>query len=85
MQDRSDFRTRLDGQPQPQDAAVAAQPRSQLIQLKRGKLEMIENVFVQGLSARDNQVVMVACREPKTRSAADGSNPSASAASTMAT
>ena len=35
--------------------------------------------------ARDSQVVTVACRKPKTRSAADGSNPSASAVSTIAT
>src|SRR5215472_2956631 len=35
--------------------------------------------------ARVNQVVMVACRLPKIREAADGSSPSASAESTMAT
>jgi hypothetical protein len=52
MQDRKDFRTGVDGQPQPQDAAVAPQPRPQLIQLEIGKLEVTENVFVQGLSVR---------------------------------
>jgi hypothetical protein len=49
MQDRKDLRTGVDGQPQPQDVAVAAQPRPQLIQLEIGKVEVTENVFVQGL------------------------------------
>src|SRR5438067_7578369 len=35
--------------------------------------------------ARVSQVVIVACRKPKTRSAAEGSSPSASADSTTAT
>ena len=35
--------------------------------------------------ARDSQVVMVACRKPKTREAAEGSSPSARAESTWAT
>jgi hypothetical protein len=50
MQDRKDFGTGVDGQPQPQDAAVAAQPCPQLIQLQIGKVEVTENVFVQRLS-----------------------------------
>jgi hypothetical protein len=49
VQDRKNLRTGVDGQPQPQDVGVAAQPRPQLIQLEIGKLEVTENVFVQGL------------------------------------
>ena len=49
MQDRKDLRRGVDGQPQPQDVGVAAQPRPQLIQLEIGKLELTEKVFVQGL------------------------------------
>jgi hypothetical protein len=49
MQDRKKLRTGVDDQPQPQDVGMAAQPRPQLIQRERGKLELTENVFVQGL------------------------------------
>jgi hypothetical protein len=46
MQDRKDLRTGVDGQPQPQDVGVAAQPRPQLIQLEIGKLELTEKVLM---------------------------------------
>jgi hypothetical protein len=58
MQHRKDLRTGFDGQPQPQDVGVAAQPRPQLIQLEIGKLEVTENVFVQGLC------VLASARQP---------------------
>jgi len=44
------FRTGVDDQPQPQHLRMAAEPGSQFIQLEIGKLEMTENVVVQGLS-----------------------------------
>src|SRR5215472_12551584 len=46
------FRTGVDDQPQPQHLRMAAEPGSQFIQLEIGKLEMTENVVVQGLSMR---------------------------------
>jgi hypothetical protein len=52
MQDRKDLRTGVDGQPQPQDVGVAAQPRPQLVQLEIGKLEVTEKVLMQGLSVQ---------------------------------
>jgi hypothetical protein len=50
MQDRKDLRTGVDGQPQPQDVGVAAQPRPQFVQLDIRKLEMTEKVRVKALS-----------------------------------
>ena len=49
MEHRKNLGAGGDGQPQPQDVGVAAQPRPQLIQLEIGKPEVTENVFVQGL------------------------------------
>src|SRR5260370_1379570 len=64
MQDRKDLRTGVDGQPQPQDVGVAAQPRPQLVQLAIGKLELTEKRLMQGLS--------VPARPPTPRAAQGG-------------
>jgi len=52
------------------------------------EVEMAEEALVQGLRVHGlhgiERLVMVACRKPKTRSAAEGSSPSASADSTIA-
>jgi hypothetical protein len=47
MQDRKDLRTGVDGQPQPQDVGVAAQPRPQLVQLEVLEVQMAEEALVQ--------------------------------------
>ena len=49
MQDRKDLRTGVDGQPQPQDVGVPAQPGAQLVQLQVWEVEMAEEALVQGL------------------------------------
>src|SRR6266567_7784837 len=49
MQDRKDLRTGVDGQPQPQDVGVAAQPRPQLVQLEVLEVEMEEEPLVQSV------------------------------------
>jgi hypothetical protein len=50
MEDRKNLRSGVDGQPQPQDVGVAAQPGAQFVQLEIGKLEMTEKVLVEGVS-----------------------------------
>ena len=40
---------RINGQPQPQHLLVAAQPRSQFVQLEVGDLQGVEATLVQGL------------------------------------
>ncbi len=50
MEGRKYLRSGVDGQPQPQDVSVAAQPRPQFVQLEIGKLEMTEKVLVERLS-----------------------------------
>jgi len=43
------FRTGVDGQPEPQRLRMAAQPGSQFIQLKMREVEMAEEALVQGV------------------------------------
>src|SRR5215831_19509013 len=50
MQDRKDFRPGVDRQPQPQDAAVAAESGAQFVQLDVRDLQGVEAVLVQALS-----------------------------------
>ena len=49
MEDGNDLREGVDGQPQPQDLLIAAQPGSQLVQLEVRKLEVGEAAPMQGL------------------------------------
>src|SRR6266566_3332079 len=50
MEDGKNLRTGVDGQPQPQDVCVAAEPGAQFVQLEIRKLEMTEKVLVEGVS-----------------------------------
>ena len=43
------FRTGVDGQPEPQHLRMAAEPGSQFIQLKMREVEMAEEALVQGV------------------------------------
>jgi hypothetical protein len=78
----------IDGQPQPENLLGAAQSGAQFVQLNVRDLEVAEIVLVQGLSVHGlratERLVIVACRKPKIRSAAEASSPSASAANTTA-
>ena len=89
LQHRKNFRAGINGQPEPLHLRMAAQPRAQFVQLEVREPKMSRwdrSCKVCACSpARVNQVVMVACWEPKTREAAEGSSPSASADSTIAT
>jgi hypothetical protein len=80
---------RINGQPEPQHLCGVAQPGAQFVQLHVWELEVAESVLVQGLSVFESRgterLVIVACRKPKTRSAAEASSPSASADNTTAT
>ncbi len=49
MEDRKNFRTGVDCQPQPQDVSSVVQPCPQFVQLEIWKLETAEESFVQGL------------------------------------
>ena len=49
MKDRNDLCQGVDGQPEPEDLLVAAQPGSQFIQLEVREPEMAEGALVQGL------------------------------------
>ncbi len=87
MEDGNKLREGVDGQPQPEHLLVAAQPGAQFIQLQVREPEMAEGALVQALcvleSRESERLVMVACREPKTRRASDGSSPQARADSTI--
>jgi hypothetical protein len=88
MEHRKNLGARIDDQPEPQDLLDVAQPGAQFVQMEVRELEMAEEVLVQGVCAHQHgteRLMIVACRKPKTRSAADGSSPSASAESTIAT
>ena len=50
MQDGKYLRTRIDGQPQPQDLFGVVQPGAQFVQLDIRKLEMTEKMLVEALS-----------------------------------
>jgi hypothetical protein len=50
VEDGKKLCTWVDGQPQPQDVFVAAQPGAQFVQLDIGKLEMTEKVLVEAFS-----------------------------------
>jgi hypothetical protein len=78
----------VDGQPEPEHVCGAAQPGVEFIQLQMREVQVAEIVLVQRLS------MLPSAREPdrdgrfwkpKTRSAAEGSSPSASAERTIAT
>ena len=76
---------RVDGQPEPQHVSGAAKPGAQFVQLEVREPESGGRSARAGF-ARAHQhgierLVIVARRKPKTRSAAEGSNPSASARS----
>ncbi len=79
MENGKKLRGGVDGQPQPQHMCVAARPGTQFIQLEVWEPEMAEGVLVQSLSMLESRaterLAMVACREPKTRSAAERSSP----------
>ncbi len=66
MEDGKNLRAGVDGQPQPENLFVAAQPGSQFIQLEVRELEIARrerSCKVCACSpARVSQVVMVACR-----------------------
>jgi hypothetical protein len=49
MQDRKDLRTGVDGQPQPQDVGVPAQPGAQFVQLEVREVQMAAEALVQGV------------------------------------
>ncbi len=88
LKHRQKLGARIDGQPQPQHLRGARSLVRISSNCRCGMCRSWKQCSCKSSAcspARDNQVVMVACRKPKTRSAADGSNPSARAASTMAT
>src|SRR5215472_16616164 len=49
MKDGKNLRARVDGQPQPDDLFVAAQPGSQFIQLEVREVEIAEGALVEGV------------------------------------
>ncbi len=86
LKHRQNLGTGIDGHPQPEDLCGTAQPGSQFIQLQVREVQMAEGAFVQDLR------VLASTSQPprdgglqKTRSAAEGSSPSASADRTIAT
>ena len=46
---RQNLGARVDGQPQPQDVGVAAEPGAQFVQLQMREVELAEEAFVQGV------------------------------------
>jgi hypothetical protein len=80
---------RIAGHPQPQHLWSAAQPGAQARPVggvgARDGGSSARARSVRAVQHGSERLVIVDCREPKTRSAAEGSSPSASAESTMAT
>src|SRR2546429_729394 len=88
MEHGQNLRTGVDDQPEPQHLGTTAEPGSEFVQLRCGRWSWKKKRSCRVCAcspARDSQVVMVACRKPKTREATEGSSPSARAESTWAT
>ncbi len=49
MEHRKDFREGVDGQPEPEDLRMAAEPCSEFVQLQVWQVEMAERALVQDL------------------------------------
>ena len=87
MEHGKNFRARVDGQPEPEHLFGTAEAGAQFVQLEVREVEMEEEALVQSVR------VCTCTSEPggdrgltiaETRSAAEGSSPSARAESTMA-
>jgi hypothetical protein len=50
LEHRNTLGERIDGDPEPEDLRVAAQPRAQFIELQMRKSELAEGAFMQALS-----------------------------------
>jgi hypothetical protein len=89
MEHRKYLRERINGQPEPDHLCGAAQPGAQFVQLEMWEPEVAEGALMQGLCVQglreSERLVIVAADSPATRSAAEGSSPSASTVSTIAT
>src|SRR5258707_10796352 len=88
LKHRQNLSERIDGQPEPEHLRGTAQPGAQLVQLEVREMEMEEEALVQGVrvpTCTSEPPRNSGCRKPKTRSAAEGSSPSARAESTTAT
>jgi hypothetical protein len=58
MENRKDFRERVDGQPQPEHLCMVAEACAQFVQLQMWEPEMAEGALMQGLR-------MLACTSEK--------------------